>query len=334
MPTFYPPLRSTHTITLPPSIPPTFLYFTCINFTNSAAPELWTNFSKTWTAHPFVPLVDGSGLAIVKLPLVDSEPGSFEYTYRLKHFDERVEWLGSDGSNGVVDLVAATSDDKGEEEAPSLEVTHPNGTLIQLEHSTNCDGEDRTVVLSSRHVFEALGGTPSRPIVLALDEQIVQVDLDDFKLLKYSKSHLLLRPLLKVDLVPGQARTVVVAPTFPLEGVSSTLNVAYLGTVDSRDEDLKIKSLSSPMPSKFQIEMTSVETSVRFAILNEGASSRKLKFSFNGKPINAKLLKWKTDELVEVNVGAAWRAGGAKEAESCVVEIDARAARGWWCTIL
>lgn len=95
---FHPPLHS-HSI-LPLSGP---LHFT---YTSSLAPgvtpELWTNLPcSTWHPIPFLPLSATLWSATVDV----EQQGSFEYTYRLRHPDGGIEWLGSAGRNGRIELV-------------------------------------------------------------------------------------------------------------------------------------------------------------------------------------------------------------------------------------
>ncbi|GAA5966693.1 hypothetical protein JCM3765_007600 [Sporobolomyces pararoseus] len=77
--------------------------------------EVWTNLPSTlklteeWHAVPFLPTENAqlpNKVAIVKVPysLAAQEGSSFEFTYRLKHSDGNIEWLGSQGANGRIEF--------------------------------------------------------------------------------------------------------------------------------------------------------------------------------------------------------------------------------------
>ena len=100
------------------------LHFTLIpsnGFVAGKTPEVWTSLplgSSTtstseqsaepqWHAVPFSPSPHAKGVFVARVPLVANRPGSYEYTYRLRADDnpDYVEWLGSEGSNGRVEVV-------------------------------------------------------------------------------------------------------------------------------------------------------------------------------------------------------------------------------------
>ncbi|GAA5849476.1 hypothetical protein JCM9279_000913 [Rhodotorula babjevae] len=100
------------------------LFFTLIpsnGFVAGKTPEVWTSLPRgtstsssddqssepQWHAVPFSPSPHAKGVFVARVPLVADRPGSYEYTYRLRadNNPEHVEWLGSEGSNGRVEVV-------------------------------------------------------------------------------------------------------------------------------------------------------------------------------------------------------------------------------------
>jgi hypothetical protein len=126
---FLPPLSTTTFVPLPSaSSSPSSkslsrtLYFTYLpspsSLTGDALPEIWTNLpsspgDEAWHALPFSPTTnpESTGDAKIYTASVDLsnliQPQSFEYTYRLRHASGDVEWLGSTGSNGKIEVVAS-----------------------------------------------------------------------------------------------------------------------------------------------------------------------------------------------------------------------------------
>ncbi|KAK4050024.1 hypothetical protein OIO90_005214 [Microbotryomycetes sp. JL221] len=86
---------------------------------NEPTPELWTNLpSGQWQAVPFLSHSASSTLFVAKIELDSNAAGSFEFTFRLNHGDGNLQWLGSEGSNGRVDLVRAAYDTINSDEHP------------------------------------------------------------------------------------------------------------------------------------------------------------------------------------------------------------------------
>lgn len=87
-------------------------------------PELWTSLpSGDWHAIPFgiVNFVNEAGRSYeAEIPLADAQPGAYEYTFRLQHPDGGLQWLGSEGSNGRLELVASDDVDEYEGAGPSF----------------------------------------------------------------------------------------------------------------------------------------------------------------------------------------------------------------------
>ena len=87
-------------------------------------PEIWTSLpSGHWHAVPFtvVSYPDESGRSYeAAIPLADAAPGTFEYTFRLQHPGGGLQWLGSAGSNGSIQLVQANEAQEDLDLAPSF----------------------------------------------------------------------------------------------------------------------------------------------------------------------------------------------------------------------
>ncbi|GAA5905362.1 hypothetical protein JCM8208_003831 [Rhodotorula glutinis] len=126
-PRFTPALGQTTILPIFPSDSPAVadraLFFTLTTsngFVAGKTPEVWTSLplntstgageqphEPEWHAVPFSPSPHAHGVFVARVPLAADRPGSFEYTYRLRADDnpEHVEWLGSEGSNGRVEIV-------------------------------------------------------------------------------------------------------------------------------------------------------------------------------------------------------------------------------------
>lgn len=97
-----------------------FTYVPSNGFAAGKTPEVWSNLplatstgageqpdQPQWHAVPFSPSPEAKGVFVARLPLAPDTEGSFEYTFRLRSTDspDHVEWLGSEGSNGLVVIV-------------------------------------------------------------------------------------------------------------------------------------------------------------------------------------------------------------------------------------
>ncbi|GAA5939184.1 hypothetical protein JCM3775_003206 [Rhodotorula graminis] len=124
---FTPALGQTTILPIFPSNPPAAadqtLFFTLVpsnGFVAGKTPEVWTSLplntstgageqpdEPQWHAVPFSPSPHAKGVFVARVPLAADRSGSFEYTYRLRADDnpDHVEWLGSEGSNGRVEIV-------------------------------------------------------------------------------------------------------------------------------------------------------------------------------------------------------------------------------------
>ncbi|ORY54859.1 hypothetical protein BCR35DRAFT_355826 [Leucosporidium creatinivorum] len=109
------------------SASPSFLHFTYhpSNLITGSEPQVWTSLpSSEWQAIPFALQPSASAEPeqeqtwLARIPLADAQPGRFEYTFRLLHADGSMEWLGSEGGNGVVELVIAPSSSATVEDCP------------------------------------------------------------------------------------------------------------------------------------------------------------------------------------------------------------------------
>ncbi|BGP18755.1 hypothetical protein JCM10213_003046 [Rhodosporidiobolus nylandii] len=112
---FHPPLAATTYLPLSNPSSPTssilhFSYLPPPSFPSNATPEIWTNLAAgdgAWHALPFS-FSAASGLWTAEVDLSRlSAPQDFEYTYRLRHASGEVDWLGSSGANGRVEVVAS-----------------------------------------------------------------------------------------------------------------------------------------------------------------------------------------------------------------------------------
>lgn len=105
-PIFTPALGAFSTVQLPLDTPELSLHFNCSFDAGLSIPEIWTNLpSQSWQAVAFRPDSTSPSNHTAEIPIVNAEPGSFEYTFRLRHEDGRIDWLGSEGSNGRVELL-------------------------------------------------------------------------------------------------------------------------------------------------------------------------------------------------------------------------------------
>lgn len=113
---FRPSLGEHSIIPLPSSSSPSFLRFTYTPTSppGDSIPQIWTSLpSSQWQAIPFSPSAEaehgGKQTWLARIPLFGAQAGRFEYTFRLLHADGSFEWLGSEGGNGVVELVVPPS---------------------------------------------------------------------------------------------------------------------------------------------------------------------------------------------------------------------------------
>ncbi|BGP45721.1 hypothetical protein JCM10450v2_001551 [Rhodotorula kratochvilovae] len=129
---FEPPLGTTTVLPLFPASSSSapgeqtlhFTYTPSNGFARGKTPEVWTNLpvpsssasstgagagAEHWRAVPFTPSPSAKGVFVASVPLdfQSGAEGSFEYTYRLRAWEggDAVEWLGSEGSNGRVEVV-------------------------------------------------------------------------------------------------------------------------------------------------------------------------------------------------------------------------------------
>ncbi|GAA5942391.1 uncharacterized protein JCM15063_006229 [Sporobolomyces koalae] len=137
---------------------PSTLYFTfrpnheeSIGF----APQVWTNLpvlatsgrepgGETWHSIPFHPSTDPNhqGLWIAKyLVAQDQFEGQYEFTYRIRHEHDRIEWVGSQGGNGRVAIAHQST------------ATPPRNNSIELQ---GWDLTDRGVSVRQFHVPDGL----------------------------------------------------------------------------------------------------------------------------------------------------------------------------------
>lgn len=109
------------------STSPSFLHFTYrpANPLTNSEPQIWTSLpASEWQAIPFTlqapssPESEQEQIWLARIPLVDAQPGRFEYTFRLSHADGALEWLGSEGGNGVVELIIPPARSAAEEDCP------------------------------------------------------------------------------------------------------------------------------------------------------------------------------------------------------------------------
>lgn len=108
---------------------PSFLHFTyhpTSPLTTNCVPQIWTPLpSAEWQSIPFVLEPPSAAepdeqIWLARIPLAQAQPGRFEYTFRLAHADGTYEWLGSEGGNGVVELIMPPSGSAAEEDCPFL----------------------------------------------------------------------------------------------------------------------------------------------------------------------------------------------------------------------
>ncbi|GAA5935722.1 hypothetical protein JCM1841_003649 [Sporobolomyces salmonicolor] len=106
---------------------PRTLYFGYHSPSSSAGsiPEIWTDLpSGEWHAIPFFPSPEAgavlfASVQIVEAPFAETKEGrTFEFTYRLRHPDGSLEWLGSTGSNGRISLVPISPASVGRQGVP------------------------------------------------------------------------------------------------------------------------------------------------------------------------------------------------------------------------
>ncbi|KAM0792656.1 hypothetical protein ACM66B_002437 [Microbotryomycetes sp. NB124-2] len=106
---FSPALATRQVVVLPQSKSAT-LYFTYSapdsqDVNNQSVPEVWTNLpARQWQAIPFERR-QSSDLWVANVE--SDNGGTFEYTFRINHGNDNVQWLGSQGSNGTIELVDA-----------------------------------------------------------------------------------------------------------------------------------------------------------------------------------------------------------------------------------
>lgn len=108
---FIPALGITSVVPLPSksASPSSRLHFSCTldDAGDEGTPEIWTNLPhQNWHAVPFTRSGWTRDHFVASIPLEGAHPGAFEYTFRVRHTDEQLEWLGSEGSNGRIELVA------------------------------------------------------------------------------------------------------------------------------------------------------------------------------------------------------------------------------------
>ncbi|GAA6033300.1 hypothetical protein JCM8097_006679 [Rhodosporidiobolus ruineniae] len=125
---FHPPLGTTTFVPLSSDSSASTLHFTYLSSTASAEsiPEIWTDLpvdGEGWHAIPFQPSSSSPNLFTASVSLSSvSTPAAYEYTYRLVHASGEVDWLGSTGSNGRVEVVAH-SPPTSSSQAPTLIAT-------------------------------------------------------------------------------------------------------------------------------------------------------------------------------------------------------------------
>ncbi|GAA6024307.1 hypothetical protein JCM10207_009260 [Rhodosporidiobolus poonsookiae] len=127
---FHPPLATTTFVPLPSDGDKhaSTLFFTYLpppDHPHDAVPEVWTNLpspssifgsreeGEEWHAVAFSPpspSASPSSTFTASIPLTaQTQPGAFEYTFRLRDPSGALTWLGSDGSNGRVELLLSSS---------------------------------------------------------------------------------------------------------------------------------------------------------------------------------------------------------------------------------
>ncbi|KAK4046881.1 hypothetical protein OIV83_005777 [Microbotryomycetes sp. JL201] len=105
---FFPALASHQAVSLPATGSQTLHFTFCApdSHHDASVPEVWTNLPKgQWQAVAFRKHTIDSQLWIATIDVTCDNAGLFEFTFRMNHGNDKVQWLGSSGSNGTVELV-------------------------------------------------------------------------------------------------------------------------------------------------------------------------------------------------------------------------------------